>query len=209
MRFLSMDSSRRRGGGRPCRLAEAKPPLGIRSYFGCVGSALLVLVVAVRAGAVCCGDCDGNGMVAINELVAAVGNALNGCPVSGVCCGDCDGSGNVTVNELVTVVGNSLLGCPSPPPTRTPKVGCPYDLLHPGSGMVCQFGAHLQGTCPRTTKSFWASDGKTVVIVFPGMIFGGRVINATSAQLIGWTPSPSGPIQSARHGDKLRISASG
>jgi len=28
----------------------------------------------------CCGDCDGNGSVAINELVRAVGGALDGCP---------------------------------------------------------------------------------------------------------------------------------
>jgi hypothetical protein len=28
----------------------------------------------------CCGDCDGNGIVAINELITAVNNALVGCP---------------------------------------------------------------------------------------------------------------------------------
>ncbi|MDX2169699.1 MAG: hypothetical protein SF182_21700 [Deltaproteobacteria bacterium] len=29
----------------------------------------------------CCGDCDGTGEVTINELITAVNNALNGCPI--------------------------------------------------------------------------------------------------------------------------------
>jgi hypothetical protein len=92
-----------------------------------------VVVVLIAAGSVrtsqgqqCCGDCNGDLTVAVNEIVTAVGYALDGCPSDGPCCGDCDGSGAVTVNELVTSVGNALDGCPGAPtpttavsPTRT------------------------------------------------------------------------------------------
>jgi hypothetical protein len=85
----------------------------------------LIPVVLVRPtfAQQCCGDCDGNGTVTVEELVTAVGNALDGCPTDGPCCGDCDGLGSVEVNELVGSVGNALEGCPGPPgtPTKTPS----------------------------------------------------------------------------------------
>ena len=63
----------------------------------------------------CCGDCDGNRRVAINEVImavteviTAVTNALDGCQ-GNECCGDCD---VVAINELVTGVGSALDGCP-------------------------------------------------------------------------------------------------
>lgn len=59
----------------------------------------------------CAGDCNGDGMVAINELVTAVGYALDGqAPAT---CEAVDGNrdGEVTVDELVRVVSNALNGC--------------------------------------------------------------------------------------------------
>jgi hypothetical protein len=90
----------------------------------------------------CCGDCDGNGTVTVDELLTAVGYALDGCPTEGPCCGDCDGSGTVEVNELVGSVGNALDGCPGPAgtptkvpsPTKTPvrtKTGTPTKTSTP------------------------------------------------------------------------------
>jgi len=67
---------------------------------------------APQLGEVACrGDCDLNGVVAINELVRAVGIALGEatlavCPVM-----DADGSGSVTINELIAAVGRALNGC--------------------------------------------------------------------------------------------------
>ena len=42
---------------------------------------LISLSLAGQAGAQqCCGDCSGDGNVTIDELIAAVGNALGTCP---------------------------------------------------------------------------------------------------------------------------------
>jgi hypothetical protein len=59
----------------------------------------------------CAGDCNGDGAVAINELVTAVGIALDdrapdACPAI-----DAGGDGHVTIDELVRAVANALNGC--------------------------------------------------------------------------------------------------
>jgi hypothetical protein len=61
----------------------------------------------------CVGDCDGNGVVAINELIRGVninlGNAdLSTCPAM-----DGNGNGMVAINELIQAVNNNLNGCPA------------------------------------------------------------------------------------------------
>lgn len=83
-----------------------------------------VLLAAAPGGAQCCGDCDGNGAVAVNDLVGAVRNALDGCD-GAICCGDCDGDGEVAINELVGSVRRAFDGCdptPSPTPSDTPTI---------------------------------------------------------------------------------------
>lgn len=60
----------------------------------------------------CTGDCDGDGAVAINELLLGVNialgnNAIDACPPL-----DADGDGGVSIAELIDAVGNALTGCP-------------------------------------------------------------------------------------------------
>lgn len=43
---------------------------------------LACVLWAIETSGQCCGDCDGDGQITVNELVAAVGRALNGCPVA-------------------------------------------------------------------------------------------------------------------------------
>jgi hypothetical protein len=59
----------------------------------------------------CAGDCNGDGEVHINELIAAVNIALETMPVSA--CGACDtnGDGRVSINELIAAVIHALSGC--------------------------------------------------------------------------------------------------
>lgn len=80
------------------------------------GIALLVLVMAPRAvPAVCLGDCNGDRAVTIDELVRAVGFALNGCAEAPCpACGytGCE-AGVVCINELIGAVGSALRGCPA------------------------------------------------------------------------------------------------
>jgi len=44
-----------------------------------------LLLSPALAGAQCCGDCNDDGEVTINELITAVNNALNGCTVTDAC----------------------------------------------------------------------------------------------------------------------------
>lgn len=70
----------------------------------------------------CIGDCDLNGSVRVNELVAGVNIALDQLGVDRCREMDEDGSASVTVNELVIATNASLGACPEPvkPPTPAP-----------------------------------------------------------------------------------------
>ena len=62
-------------------------------------------------GAGCAGDCNGDGMVPINELIAGVNIALGNSPVSTCEAFDVNGDGEVTINELIAAVNAALNGC--------------------------------------------------------------------------------------------------
>jgi len=66
---------------------------------------------ATPNGGGCVGDCDGNGMVTINDLILGVNIALGFQPVSACPAFDPDGGGTVTVDELIQGVNNALNGC--------------------------------------------------------------------------------------------------
>jgi len=68
-----------------------------------------------RTDAACVGDCDRNGLVAIDEIVRGVSIALG--RISGAECTplDADGDGQVGINELVQAVRAALQGCPPTP----------------------------------------------------------------------------------------------
>jgi hypothetical protein len=63
------------------------------------------------AGPICAGDCNGNGEVAINELVLMVNIALGSKPVTDCLAGDIDHNGAIRVNEIITAVNNALGSC--------------------------------------------------------------------------------------------------
>ena len=108
---------------------------------------LLTLVQAAPAKAQCVGDCNGNGMVQINELILGVNIALGTFPISMCPSFDCQNNGTVPINCLIQGVNNALNGCPvgptptgtmagtatatitvtpgEPTPTVTPEAGCP------------------------------------------------------------------------------------
>jgi hypothetical protein len=67
---------------------------------------------AVPASApVCTGDCNGNGIVSIDELVRGVNIALNRALLSLCPAFDANADGQVFVNELVSAVAAALTGC--------------------------------------------------------------------------------------------------
>jgi len=59
----------------------------------------------------CAGDCDGDGEVAINELIVGVNIALGSAPVGDCPAFDADGDSQVSIAELIRAVGRALSGC--------------------------------------------------------------------------------------------------
>lgn len=59
----------------------------------------------------CIGDCNGDGMVAINELILGVNIALGTTPLSSCPPFDANGDGMVGINELIAAVNSALNGC--------------------------------------------------------------------------------------------------
>ena len=90
---------------------------------GVLAAALLALA-AQPAAAQCGGDCNGDGTVAINELITGVNIALGSAAVS--TCGSFDVNGNdgVEINELVLAVNAALEGCPAAACTPQPGGRC-------------------------------------------------------------------------------------
>jgi hypothetical protein len=82
--------------------------------------ALCAVVGKAKADEVCVGDCNGDGMVSIDELILGVNIALGSATLDQCPSFDADGDGMVGINELVTAVNNALNGCPIPP---TPPPG--------------------------------------------------------------------------------------
>lgn len=80
---------------------------------------MLWLATASLASAQCVGDCDGDGVVAINELIHGVDMALAGRNISECPSLDVDRDGGVSIGELITAVRAALSGC-SPTPSTTP-----------------------------------------------------------------------------------------
>lgn len=94
---------------------ENNEPLGDASAF----TVLTVTVGGVAPSptptatplAGCAGDCNGDGGVAINELISGVNIALGSAAVETCAAVDADGDGSVAINELVGAVTRALNGC--------------------------------------------------------------------------------------------------
>jgi Ca2+-binding EF-hand superfamily protein len=63
------------------------------------------------AGVACIGDCNGNGEVTIEELIAMVNIALGSRTASDCAAGDENRDGEITIEEIVKAVNNALNGC--------------------------------------------------------------------------------------------------
>ena len=60
---------------------------------------------------VCVGDCDGDGMVTVDEIVLIVNIALGSVPVGACQAGDGNRDGEITIDEILTAVNHALNGC--------------------------------------------------------------------------------------------------
>ncbi len=69
--------------------------------------------LAAPGSAQCCGDCDHNGAVTVDEIVTMVTIVLGNNEPADCTAGDLDQDGNVTVDEILSAVNNALDGCPA------------------------------------------------------------------------------------------------
>jgi len=100
--------------------------------------ALVLLLGAARSGAAGCpGDCDGDGSVAIDELVRLVNIALGSAAISTCSAGDSDGNGQVSIDEILTAVFHGLNGCAAQAPCTAASCracGAADTRCQPGAG---------------------------------------------------------------------------
>ncbi len=86
---------------------------------------LAVLVAATRVSAQpCAGDCNGDGMVRVDEMIVGVRIALGEGVIADCPAFDANGDGTLAIDELVRGVTSILGGCPAIPsatPTATPS----------------------------------------------------------------------------------------
>jgi hypothetical protein len=80
---------------------------------------LLVLTVFIALpprtlAQTCIGDCNGNGVVTVDELIRGINQALAVLLVELPCpAADANHDGKITINELILAVNNALVGCPA------------------------------------------------------------------------------------------------
>lgn len=100
-------------------------------------SALALLLRADPTPALerCPGDCDGDDLVTVDELIAGVRRALAGDDGRACAAADADGDGTVTVAELVRAVAAALDGCPLPRVPFTATVEDGALLLTPDTAL--------------------------------------------------------------------------
>ena len=115
---------------------------GIRSAAALALGLLLSSAATARAQDMCTGDCDGDGEVAINELILGVNIALGSQAVDNCPSFDIDGDGTVAINELIKAVNNALTGCVSGPV-------CGDGFVDLAGGETCDDGNTVDGDdCP-------------------------------------------------------------
>ena len=85
-----------------------------RSAGWLFGIGTIWLLAAAAPVAACTGDCDGNGEVAVNELLQGVNIALGSQPMNACPVFDTEGDNRVAINEILTAVKAALEGCPAP-----------------------------------------------------------------------------------------------
>jgi hypothetical protein len=68
-------------------------------------------VFSIRRQASCSGDCDGNGAVAITELVTIVDIAMGGQAIAACTAADMARDGRMAIGDIVAAVEHALRGC--------------------------------------------------------------------------------------------------
>lgn len=105
----------------------------------CLGL-VLWLAIAASVAAECPGDCNGDGLVTVSELVTGVAIALGEVPVSDCEALDTNHDDAVSIAELLSAVAGALNGCLSdtPKPNATPAFTYTYSVTGTINGQVAE-----------------------------------------------------------------------
>jgi hypothetical protein len=121
-----------------------------------------LVLLAPAANAQCCGDCDGDGQVSINELITAVNSSLGMC---------------------------SAAPTPTPPSGACP-IDFRDDNTVEGTPDCYYIGRWNPSCGADDLEALWRSDGDIVIVELlgfdPGLFLGAEVTGASSADIIGW-----------------------
>jgi hypothetical protein len=145
-----------------------------------------LMLVAMSAGSApaqaCVGDCDGNGLVAVGELVRSARIGLGQLDPTVCPAADANQDGVVTIDESLLGVGNALGGC-----------RCALDFESDNSAPedpLCVFTGSWNETCGGAgLAASFVGDGSIVaasVFIDPPVFFGAEVVSPTEAELRGW-----------------------
>jgi hypothetical protein len=147
--------------------------------------AALALMLGSRATAQQCTlDTNGDKRTSIDELVTAIGEALNGCP----------GGPAPTATKKGTATK-----VPTKTPTEVPGDRCPYDFNDDTSGddhPICGYDGTLATSCFGSGEALgaWSSDGRTVISILidssGSLGYVATKTNATSARITGVALGP-------------------
>ena len=151
-----------------------------------VVAALVIACGSARAQE-CVGDCDGNGMVTINELILGVSIALGNQPITACGAFDCQHNETVPINCLIQGVNGALDGCSAAVATNTatpmPNVTA-TPTATPGNESVC--GGPVTSVpklCDLSVQPNPVAPGGSVTINFSGSDLEGDV-NALCTSLV-------------------------
>jgi hypothetical protein len=148
-----------------------------------VVAALVIACGSARAQE-CVGDCDGNGMVTINELILGVSIALGNQPITACGAFDCQHNETVPINCLIQGVNGALDGCSAAVATSTATPMPATPTATPGNESVC--GGPVTSVpklCDLSVQPNPVAPGGSVTIKFSGSDLEGDV-NALCTSLV-------------------------
>ncbi len=196
---------------------------GVLGFLLCIGvlcaargSARVVSAQASPAAG-CIGDCAGNGIVTVDDLITGAGIILGSVPPGQCLAFGGPGGGAATIATLVTGVNNALHGCVS---------SCPYDLASniPDTAALCDYVGRWNMQCGDSSLGgTFFGDGMHLLVGLatdPIVFFGGTVVSPTQVSLEVWFTDPntdpnsqdipiSGEISLSADHDVLQVVPSG
>lgn len=130
----------------------------------------------------CVGDCNGDGVVTVDEILIGVNIALGNLDVSACENFDANGDGQVTVDEILTAVNNALNGCPEVPATTTPHPTTSLPTSTPTYHGTPTATTQITGTVPPTQTPVPTTPGGGTPSI--GARASGTIESTTSALLV-------------------------